>query len=159
MKKTILLILALLLFATAFAAPASYYSGAMYVVGCHTSVSLRAEPNTASAALAQIPRNEQVVCEPYSEQFARVQYNGMWGYVLTDYLDVDHEGDIGMYMWVANCDEWVSLRSAPSTSASRIAKLPLGTRVWVEGDENDFYCVTVDEDTFGYVLMKYLSPD
>ena len=159
MKKALALALLLMLCASALAVSADYYSGTMYVVGCHTSVTLRAEPSTSARELMQIPRGAQVECSPCNDRFARVYYAGQWGYVLTDFLDVDHEGDIGMYMWVVNCDEWVSLRVAPSTSADRVAQLPLGQRVWVEGDEGAFYCVTVDEDTYGYVLKEYLSPD
>ena len=163
MKRILVTVLIMILLVpAAFAAdiPADYYSGEMYVVGCRESVSLRAEPDTSSEALLQIPRNTMVECEPYDQKFARVRYDGKWGYVLTDYLDADKEGDSGMYMWVAHCREWVSLREEPSTESSRLAQVPLGTRVYVEGDENGFcWCYLADSGLSGYILAEYLSPN
>ena len=66
--------------------------------------------------------------------------------------------DYCLYMVVVNCEEWVSLRSGPSTSASRLAKVPLGEVVFecsrVGGDF--IYCTY--EGQRGYILAKYLEP-
>ena len=39
------------------------------------------------------------------------------------------EQDASNNMYVVNCQSWVSLRSSPSTSASQLARVPLGTEV------------------------------
>lgn len=61
-------------------------------------------------------------------------------------------------MEVVNCNEWVSLRQRPSTSAKRLVKVSLGSIVdncqqiddeWIYG-EFDGYS--------GYILAKYLEP-
>ena len=61
-------------------------------------------------------------------------------------------------MEVVNCNEWVSLRAAPRTSAKRLVKVSLGAIVdncrqiddeWIYG-EYDGYS--------GYILAKYLQP-
>ena len=162
MKKLAILLAGLLtLSATALANPywsASDYSGTMYIHGCRYSVSLRAKPSTSSTALMQIPRGAEVWCEPYSRQFARVYYNGTWGYVLTDYLDVELEGDTWNYWWVVNCNEWVSLRAKPNTSASVLARVPLGARVLADGGAtyNGFRQVEYN-GLSGYILASYLS--
>ncbi len=162
MKKTaVLLIVLLALSATALANPywsASDYSGTMYVHGCRVSVSLRAAPSTSSTALLQIPREAEVWCEPYNSQFARVCYHGVWGYVLTEYLDFETEGDTWNYWWVVNCSEWVSLRAAPSTSASVLVRVPLGARVLADGGAvcNGFRQAEYNGKT-GYILARYLS--
>ena len=61
-------------------------------------------------------------------------------------------------MYVVNCSDWVSLRYSPSTSASRIAKVPLGTAVeaWLAPESNDFYYVEVSGYS-GYILKDYLA--
>lgn len=66
----------------------------------------------------------------------------------------------GPNMKVVKCKEFVSLREARSTSAKRLAKVPLGALVLAfpeYGEENGFiYCVYHDED--GFILAEYLQP-
>lgn len=154
------LILSLLLSIPAFAGywPASEYSGTMFVHGCRVSVTLRQSPSTKSAELMQIPRDAEVWCEPYSDTFARVLYRGVWGYVLTEYLDFEIEGDTWNYWWVVNCNEWVSLRSAPNSNAGVLARVPLGARVLAdyEGVTNGFRQAEYNGYT-GWIKVQYLS--
>ena len=67
--------------------------------------------------------------------------------------------DQGPNMRVVNCKEFVSLRETRSTSAKRLAKIPLGALVLAfpeYGEENGFiYCVYHDEE--GYILAEYLE--
>lgn len=61
------------------------------------------------------------------------------------------------YMYVVNCDEWISLRASASTSASRITTIPLGAVVgYISNAGNGFYKVSYNGMT-GYVLASYLS--
>ena len=61
-------------------------------------------------------------------------------------------------MMVVNCDEWVSLRETPSTSATRLRKVPLGSIVEdCEWMDNGFVRCTYQGAT-GYILEKYLEP-
>ncbi len=66
-------------------------------------------------------------------------------------------GEYYLTMVVVNCEEWVSLRSAPDTSASRLAKVPLGGTVFECSGIDDFYYCTY-EGQRGYILAKYLEP-
>lgn len=63
-------------------------------------------------------------------------------------------------MKVVKCKEFVSLRETRSTSAKRLAKVPLGALVLAFpecGEENGFiYCVYHDEE--GFILAEYLQP-
>ena len=66
----------------------------------------------------------------------------------------------GPNMRICNCKEWVSLRDARDTSATRLAKVPLGALVLAfpeYGLEGDFIYV-VYGDIEGYILSKYLEP-
>ena len=61
-------------------------------------------------------------------------------------------------MIVVNCNEWVSLRKAPSTSADRLKKVPLGETVTdCEWTDSDFIRCAWDGET-GYIQAKYLEP-
>lgn len=63
-------------------------------------------------------------------------------------------------MIVVDCEEWVSLRASPSTSAERLAKVPLGAIVYnAFGYNEEFICCEYAGMT-GYILGKYLDlPD
>lgn len=59
--------------------------------------------------------------------------------------------------FVAYCNEYITLRSAPSTSASELAKIPLGQAVgYIETADNGFYKISYD-GKIGYALASYLS--
>ena len=68
--------------------------------------------------------------------------------------------DQGPNMRVVKCKEFVSLRETRSTSAKRLAKVPLGALVLAFpecGEENGFIlCSYHDEE--GYILAEYLEP-
>ena len=68
----------------------------------------------------------------------------------------------GDYYWarVVNCNEWISLREYPSTSAPRLARIPLGTAVKVlkdtaTGGSGDFYR-TYYNGMSGWCLKAYI---
>ena len=158
MKKLFCLTLALLFALSAVSAlayDAYEYNGTMYVVNCRNWVTLRALPSTSSASLDRIPLHAEVWVEPYSSMFAHVKYRGRWGYVLTEYLDYNAEG-AGGYMWVINCRDWVSLRTSPSTSAPRIAKVPLNAKVYVY-DQVGGFCHCEYNGMDGWILASYLG--
>ena len=62
--------------------------------------------------------------------------------------------------YVAHCDDWISLRYAPSTSSERMAKIPLGTVVTVYDGPvwgiDGFYPVEYN-GIRGYCLKDYLE--
>ena len=73
------------------------------------------------------------------------------------------EGDaIEAEAWVSgeviNCDEWISLRSGPSTQSERLAKIPLGERVEVVPSLDEF-CRCRFGDAVGYVPVRFLRLD
>ncbi len=67
---------------------------------------------------------------------------------------------------VVNCNEWISLREYPSTSAARLAKVPLGARVEItvgtgetsayDSPQNGFY-YTKYNGIWGWCLQQYIS--
>ena len=61
---------------------------------------------------------------------------------------------------VVNCKNFVSLRSAASTSSSRLAKVPLGALVLAlpEAEEENGFILCSYQDKYGYILSEYLQP-
>lgn len=140
------------------------YIGEMRVVNCNDWVSLRSGPSTSASRITTVPLGAVLMeCTRYSAKFVYGNYNGQWGYVLSDYLSrvpdqvVEGQGYVGD-MTVVNCNDWVSLREEPSTSASRIVKVPLGATVqnctWYSAN---FICCDYNGMT-GYILSEYLQP-
>lgn len=68
--------------------------------------------------------------------FSKVIYNGNTGYALSSYLSPDAvvgNGTEKVYE-VVNCQESITLRTSPSTSASEICQIPLGETVIFYGE-------------------------
>ena len=62
-------------------------------------------------------------------------------------------------LYVVNCNESITLRTADSISAKEIRQIPLGAAVsFMENAANGFYKVSYNGST-GYALASYLSVD
>lgn len=61
-------------------------------------------------------------------------------------------------MEVVNCNEWVSLRAAPRTSAKRLVKVSLGAIVDNCRQIDDEWIYAEYDGYSGYILAKYLQP-
>lgn len=131
-----------------------------FAANCEEWISLRKAASTGSERLIKIPKGEMVHTSSSEmengSRFAWANYGGYGGYVLKEYLSLlpFEAGDV---LNVADCDQWVSLRQAPSVKAERLAQVPLGAAVTVLGEaENGFVRVQYQGRT-GYVLAGYLE--
>lgn len=57
---------------------------------------------------------------------------------------------------ICNCDEWVSLRETPSTSARRVAKVPLGAEVEAFYYSSEWYECNYN-GLWGYIKAEYVG--
>lgn len=131
------------------------YMGGARVVNCEEWVSLRSQPSTSASRVIKVPLGAVVDMYYYNSEFSYCCYNGYQGYILNDYLALAGV-TYANYARVVNCDEWVSLRSSPSTSASRIFKVPLGAYVeayYYNSDWSECYY----NGCWGYILNSYLA--
>lgn len=138
----------------------SSYLGKMYIVNCDNWVTLRSYASTSAPAITRIAKGLQVDAYYYNGTFCRCIYNGMEGYILSQYLGTgnsnSYNGSFMGNMRIVNCDSWVTLRSAPSTSASTVTRVP-----WGEVVEAYYYNSQFAECYYnglhGYILMRYLG--
>lgn len=73
------------------------------------------------------------------------------------YNEEDFKGKLDFFV-IANCKEWVTLRSEPSTSAAALARIPLGTHVSVfDVDPRNGFLPVIYKKMQGYVLEQYLK--
>ena len=140
----------------------SKYLGKLTIVNCNEFVTLRKKPSTDSATVTKVAKGQQVDAYYYNGTFCRCYYNGLEGYILSQYLgdwdDDDDDGDGGYMgnMRIINCDNWVTLRSAPSTSAGTVTRVPWGE--YVEAYYyNSQFAECYYKGMHGYILKKYLG--
>lgn len=62
----------------------------------------------------------------------------------------------GEVMFVVDCEEWVSLRAEPSTTAARLAKVPLGAAVFDCISSADGFTYCSYNGMYGFILTEYL---
>ena len=173
MKKMIALIMIAALMLTGVAFAKGTWLGTMTVVNCQRYVTLRESPSTHADAVTRVYLGESVDAYYYNSRFTECYYNGLHGYILSDYLTDDLYRDYQLYeygdsteqntdydnflgsMRVVNCDSWVTLRSSPSTSASTVTRIPKGEYVQAYKYNSQFYECYYN-GMHGFVLNKYL---
>lgn len=58
---------------------------------------------------------------------------------------------------VIDCQEWISLREYASTEAPRLAAIPLGEWVWINGTAGNGFLSAEYNGIRGYVLSAYIK--
>lgn len=142
--------------ATPTQAPAPTSDNTYYVVNVKTSVNLREGPSTSSAILTSVPKDTAVQATgEVTDNFMRVEYNGVTGYIHSDYLTKAEPAEI--WLTVVNCNTSVSLRETASKKAEKLADVALGEKVRsLDHEENGFLEVEYGE-LRGFVLKEYLE--
>ena len=126
---------------------------------CNAFISLRSAPSTSAEVITRIPVNEELLLLGWDCDFALVDYNGLRGYVLSSYIQpvTSRQNESTPSRWVANCEEYISLRSAPDSS-DVISKIPAGETVILNQWVGRYALVTYGSQK-GYVLSSYIRPE
>lgn len=158
MKKALSLCLAVALLLLC-AAPAAFargsYLGNVEVVNCQSWVTLRAWASTSADTVTRVPRGAYVEAYHYNSEFAECYYRGMHGYILVAYLDADAPGYLGTRR-IVNCNEFVTLREYPSTTAPAVTRVAKGQQVEAYYYDGEF-CRCTYRGLEGYILSRYLG--
>lgn len=131
------------------------YIGSAWVVNCEDWVSLRTYASTSADRQCKVPLGAEVEVYYYNSEFSQCYYNGYCGYILNDYLSC-YSDCADNTARVVNCEDWVSLRSYASTSASRICKVPKGAYVEAYYYNSEF-AECYYNGYHGYILNDYLQ--
>lgn len=126
---------------------------------CNEYISLRLQPSTSAKTLLQIPANNKLQLLATNGAFAFVSYNGTTGYVLKEYIQPvkDSLRSDSSSIWIANCNEYISLRNDAGGSEI-IAKIPAGGQMTLLGWYEKYALVEYGDMT-GYVLSSYIMPE
>lgn len=138
--------------ATAFAAELS--SGVGTVTA--SALKLRAEASTTSACLTLLPKGTSVVVEDDSiAGWYKVNHEGVTGYLSSEYVSFSISGSAKLGNGKVTGND-VNVRSAASTSASRLGSLNKGDVVAVTSIDNGWYKISFNGKT-GYVRSDYMT--
>lgn len=121
------------------------------IVNCKSSVTLRAQPSTSANALDSVPLGAFVTAFERTGSFTRCFYDGMTGYILTEYLGAPNTRHI------INCKKYVTLRRSPSTSAPSEAQVPLGAEVEYLGEAKNGFSHCSYAGIEGFIITEYLG--
>lgn len=118
---------------------------------------LRAEPNTSSTILCTVYLGEHVVVlEKSGEDWYKVSYKNVEGYMFGEYLDISAtvETDLG-YGRVHDVDSRLNIRADAGTKSRKVGFLDKDAVVKVTGIKDGWYHIVAGEVS-GYVSGDYL---
>lgn len=120
---------------------------------------LRSEPSADSSILATAPQGDVVVVlEQVDENWYRVDYKSVEGYMSAEYLDVVTTVDMELgYGIVTDVSSILNVRSGPSTENEAIGTLRNHTVVSILGVDEGWYKISYNDIT-GYVSSDYMTP-
>jgi g-D-glutamyl-meso-diaminopimelate peptidase len=136
----------------------------LFTVVCEDYISLRSAPDTRSDRLAKLQPGAQVRILGQEGDFSRVALadKSLIGYVLTRFLSGKSEPSIGTgneREYQVRCNEFLTVRAEPSTSAEALGRLLRGKRVRIEEFSGIFARITQSGGSLaGYVMAGYLTP-
>ena len=117
---------------------------------------LREEPNSEATILATAPKGTAVVVlEDAGNNWYKVDYNTVEGYMSGEYLTVSEKADVSIGYGLVKTDATLNMRSGPGTSHEKVATLSNGTVVSIVGIDSGWYKVSYNGKT-GYVSSDYM---
>ena len=144
------------------------------VINCSDYVTMHIAPDSSSSRVTRVPLGAIVrSCVGDVNNFVYCNYKNYAGYISSSYLkkanynagtpDAKVIASGAAYpalpdaMEVINCESWVSLREKARTSATRLARVPLGSSVTgcVQISDDWVYCKY--GGMWGYVQIAYLK--
>lgn len=116
-------------------------------------VNLRKSPSTSSSILAKIEENTQVKVTDTSNDWYKVSYNGMSGWIAKSLITI-RSTSLGTGTVTA---EALNVRSGASTSSSKVAKLERYDRVSLLSRSGNWYKVKTSSGVTGWVRNDYVT--
>ncbi len=144
--------------------PTNFVSRVMYISGVEDGVYLRSTPYEADNVITTIPLAGAVgYIDVTNEYFTRVEYNGLYGYVKTQYLSDTKPAPKDAVIdtcYMAGFAQTAYFRSSPSDdSVNIIGEIPYGALVgYIEQYAYDSAYTKINYNgTVGYVRSEFLS--
>ena len=120
------------------------------------SVIIREQPDTAAAICGVVPKGKKVDVFVNRDNWYRIEYKDMSGWVQAECITVEGESDCEGYCRVLQ--ESLNLREAPDLKSGKLEKIPKGIILQVtdKTEDGDWYVVNYNGHT-GYVSTQYVE--
>lgn len=119
-------------------------------------VNVRENPNMDAAVVAVLDQGQQAVVLSQEGDWYRVSCDGVNGFVSTDYMSLEQEGQAQLGYGLIKCAA-ANIRSSADTESAPIASLEEEEVVTITGVTDGWYQVDVDGST-GYVRSDLVDP-
>lgn len=116
-------------------------------------LNIRETPNSGARTLASLGHGASVKTLAVKDDWLEIEFNGQLAYTLAKYVDLVY-AESGHYAKVNTLS--LNVRSAPTTSASLFGQLAADTRIWVEGEQQQWSQIRFNGNR-GYVASQYLT--
>jgi len=118
---------------------------------------LRDSASTEGAILATAPQGDAVVIlEDVGNNWYKVDYKAVQGYMSGEFLTVAQKADVAMYGKVDADGSSLNVRSGPATTFDKVAVLPADAVVEIVGIDSGWYKITYNGVT-GYVSSEFMT--
>lgn len=134
-----------------------------YVNTVSGSLNLRLFPNKNSEIIYRIPKGEKVKLVEFDNEWSKVFYNNLEGYVMTSFLLINdtvvQESTNNVYYAFVNTNyNGLNMRTNPNYSAAIIAVIPQGSKIEIL-NKLDGWCKIKYNNLIGYVNNNFLLFD
>lgn len=119
-------------------------------------VNVRENPNMDAAVVAVLDQGQQAVVLSQEGDWYRVSCDGVTGFVSTDYMSLEQEGQAQLGYGLIKCAA-ANIRSSADTESEPIASLEEEEVVTITGVSDGWYQVDVNGST-GYVRSDLVDP-
>lgn len=119
-------------------------------------VNVRENPNMDAAVVAVLDQGQQAVVLSQEGDWYRVSCDGVTGFVSTDYMSMEQEGQAQLGYGLIKCAA-ANIRSSADTESEPIASLEEEEVVTITGVTDGWYQVDVNGST-GYVRSDLVDP-
>lgn len=157
----------------------SYYLGKKYIVNCNEFVTLRKYADTQAPTVTKVAKGQQVDAYYYNGTFCKCYYNGLEGYILSQYLG-DSKGhdnpsistkpnqsnnyspyDLSQYEYLPVVEKGrgaLVFQKSPRGSFMKNHKFHDGDYVYVNVNwRQDGYAIAYEGGEYGYVDASYID--
>ena len=119
-------------------------------------VNVRENPNMDAAVVAVLDQGQQAVVLSQEGDWYRVSCDGVNGFVSTDYMSLEQEGQAQLGYGLIKCAA-ANIRSSADTESAPVASLEEEEVVTITGVTDGWYQVDVNGST-GYVRSDLVDP-
>lgn len=154
----------------------SDYLGKMYVVNCSEFVTLRQYASTQAPSLTKVAKGQQVDAYYYDGYFCRCFYNGLEGYILSQYLSGTYSNYVAPS---AQSSKYDSSKDLSNFDYRQVVELGRGSLVFQKSPRGSFmknhtyhngdwiyvnlywrkdgYAIAYEDGVYGYVDASYID--